>query len=92
MKTKHPISRVVAVFGSSLPSVDKSVGSVCSALHIPYLTTGLAPIDRAKSDFVLHLGPTQMDLILAVTALVEKLKWEQVALVSHRETGKSYYF
>jgi hypothetical protein len=57
------LSRVVAVFGSSDPLVDRSVGSVCSALHIPYLTTAFAAINRAKTDFVLHLGPTQMNLI-----------------------------
>jgi hypothetical protein len=80
--------RVVAVFGSSLPSIDKSLGSVCSALHIPYLTTNMAPVNRVKSDYSLYLGPTQMDLIEVVVAIIEKLKWQEVALVSHRETGE----
>jgi hypothetical protein len=82
----------VAVFGSSLPSVDQGIGSVCSALHIPYLTTSLAPVNRAKTDYVLHLGPTQTDLIEVVAAIIDKLNWEEVALVTHRETGNFLFF
>ena len=33
------ICRVVAVFGSSPSELDSSVASVCSALHVPYLTS-----------------------------------------------------
>ena len=77
----------MAAFGSSLPTVDQSVGSVCSALHIPYMTTSLAPVNRPKTDYVLHLGPTQTDLIEVVAAIIDKLNWDEVALVSHRETG-----
>ena len=52
------------------------------------MTTGHAGIDRINSKFILHLGPTQMQLVEAVAALVERLKWDEVALVSHRETGQ----
>ena len=77
----------MAVFGSSGQTADHSIGSVCSALHIPYLTTSLAPVNRPKTDYVLHLGPTQTDLIEVVAAIIQKLNWDEVALVTHRETG-----
>jgi hypothetical protein len=48
----------------------------------------MAPVNRVKSDYSLYLGPTQMDLIEVVVAIIEKLKWQEVALVSHRETGE----
>ena len=83
--------RVVAVFGSSPSLVDSSVASVCSALKVPYLTTHpvLASSENIQArKFAVHLGPSQNDLIQAVKDTIERLKWSEMALLSHRETGK----
>ena len=83
--------RVVAVFGSSPSLVDSSVASVCSALKVPYLTTHpvLASAENIQArKFAVHLGPSQNDLIQAVKDTIERLKWSEMALLSHRETGK----
>ena len=86
--------RVVAVFGSSPSLVDSSVASVCSALKVPYLTTHpvLASSENIQArKFAVHLGPSQNDLIQAVKDTIERLKWSEMALLSHRETGKSTF-
>ena len=93
--------RVVAVFGSSPSNLDSSVASVCSALHVPYLTASSHPVMAGSSSgnvdnlassssrkFAVHLGPSQNDLIQAVKETIDQLKWTEVALLSHRETGK----
>lgn len=38
--------------------------------------------------FAVHLGPSQNDLIQAVKATIDQLEWSELALLSHRETGK----
>ena len=86
--------RVVTVFGSSPSLVDSSVASVCSALKVPYLTTHpvLASSENIQArKFAVHLGPSQNDLIQAVKDTIERLKWSEMALLSHRETGKSTF-
>ena len=80
----------MAVFGSSPTEVDSSVAAVCSALQVPYLTTHpvLTSADnRVSRRYAIHLGPSQNDLISAVKEAIGQLKWSQVALLSHRETG-----
>lgn len=81
--------RVVAVFGSSPSSVDSSVASVCSALSVPYLTTHpvMTPNNVESRAFAVHLGPSQNDLIAAVTQVANELQWTELALISHRETA-----
>ena len=71
--------------------MDSSVASVCSALKVPYLTTHpvLASAENIQArKFAVHLGPSQNDLIQAVKDTIERLKWSEMALLSHRETGK----
>ena len=85
---------MVAVFGSSPAEVDSSVAAVCSALQVPYLTTHpvLSSSDnRVSRRYAIHLGPSQNDLIQAVKDTIERLKWSEMALLSHRETGKSTF-
>ena len=85
----------MAVFGSAPDLVDTSVGSVCSALHIPYLTTGSVQVKDEftyvdpQDYFSIHLGPTQRDLVRAVTDFVREIDWKTVALISHRPSGTS---
>ena len=82
--------RVVAVFGSSPVDVDSSVAAVCSALQVPYFTTHpvlTSSDNRVSRRFAIHLGPSQNDLISAVKDTIDQLKWTEVALLSHRETG-----
>lgn len=93
LRVSHFFDRVVAVFGSSPMEVDSSVAAVCSALHVPYLTSH--PVMASGSGgnlmsrkFAVHLGPSQSDLISAVKDTIDQLKWTQVALLSHRETGE----
>ena len=86
------------MFGSSpAHEVDSSVASVCSALHVPYLTSH--PILASSSStmlnsrkYAVHLGPSQNDLISAVKDTIDQLKWTRVALLSHRETGDYFHF
>ena len=85
--------RVVAIFGSSPLLVDSSVASVCSALKVPYLTSHpvLASAENIQArKFAIHLGPSQNDLIRAVRDTIDQLKWTELALLSHRETGKIF--
>ena len=86
--------RVVAIFGSSPLLVDSSVASVCSALKVPYLTSHpvLASAENIQArKFAIHLGPSQNDLIRAVRDTIDQLKWTELALLSHRETGKIFF-
>lgn len=80
---------VMAVFGSSPSVVDSSVGSICSALHIPYLTTGGlgAHVAPSNGQFVVRVGPQARDLVNAAEALLKKLEWNEVAYVVHRKTA-----
>jgi hypothetical protein len=80
----------VAIFGSSPSVVDSSVASVCSALRVPYLTGHPVNINSLDSNrkFAVHLGPSQNDLIDVVTATIGQLKWTDLALISHRQTGE----
>ena len=34
------------------------------------------------------LGPTQRDMVQAVADFVTKMKWNKIALISHRATGE----
>ena len=79
----------MAVFGSSPDVIDASVSSVCSALHIPYLSTGGLGTNVAPSNgqFVVRVGPQARDLVNAVEKLVKKLEWTEVAYIVHRKTG-----
>ena len=85
----------MSVFGSSPSALDSSVASVCSALQVPYLTTHAVEASSTGGSnlgstrkFAVHLGPSQNDLIGAVKDTIDQLKWTEVALVSHRETGE----
>ena len=82
--------RVVAIFGSSSSEIDASVASVCSALSVPYLTSQPYSGNNLmlSRKFAIHLGPSQHDLITAVKETIFQLKWTEVALLSHRETGE----
>ena len=72
------------MFGSASPLVDSSVGSVCSALHVPYFTTGT----KSSGDFVVRMGPMLEEVIQAIVDLVTEMEWREVALVAHRQSGK----
>ena len=92
--------RVIAIFGSSPANVDLSVASVSSSLHIPHLTTSLKRVedevlgrpsnldmDMARQ-YSIHLGPSQYDIVSAITDMVQRLGWSNLALITHRETGQ----
>ena len=93
-------SRVIAIFGSSPANVDLSVASVSSSLHIPHLTTSMKRVedevlgrprnldmDMARQ-YSIHLGPSQYDIVSAITDMVQRLGWSNLALITHRETGQ----
>ena len=94
------IFRVIAIFGSSSPEVDSSVSSVCSSLHIPHLTTTMQKLENeVKSQsrnidhnlnghYTIYLGPSQHDLVSMIADIVKRLNWRNMALITHRETGK----
>ncbi len=78
------------MFGAAPPSVGPSASSVCSALHVPYLSASPA-ISPSPSPFLVRLGPTQPQLESAVAQLVaseEGLQWDEVAVLVHKETGE----
>lgn len=79
---------VMAVFGSSDREVDTSVASVCSALHIPYLTTGTSfALDDNSGKYTVQMGPQATHLVQAVHSLVVTLGWKDIAFIVHRKTG-----
>ena len=91
--------RVIAIFGSSTPEIDRSVSSVCSSLHIPHLTTTMQKFEnevksktsldrKSGGDYSIYLGPSQHDLVTMTASVVNKLGWRNLALITHRETGK----
>ena len=90
--------RVIAIFGSASPEVESSVSSVCSSLHIPHLTTSMKKFENeVKSQsrnldrmtaYSIHLGPSQQDLVTMMADVVKRLKWTNVALITHRTTGR----
>ena len=91
--------RVIAIFGSSTPEIDRSVSSVCSSLHIPHLTTTMQKFEnevksktsldrKSGGDYSIYLGPSQHDLVTMTASVVNKLGWHNLALITHRETGK----
>ena len=61
------------------------MGSVCSALHVPYMTTGT----ESSGEYVVRMGPMQEEVIQAVVDLVTEMKWTEVALVAHRQSGNN---
>lgn len=78
------------MFGAAPQSVGPSASSVCSALHVPYLSASPA-ISPSPSPFLVRLGPTQPQLESAVAQLVaseEGLQWDEVAVLVHKETGE----
>ena len=77
----------MAVFGASPEAVDGSVGSVCSALKVPYLTAS-SVANTARSKFVVEMGPKSEHLVEAVVEVVEKMGWKEVAVVAHRSSGE----
>lgn len=79
----------MAVFGSSDREVDTSVASVCSALHIPYLTTGTSfALDDNSGKYTVQMGPQATHLVQAVHSLVVTLGWKDIAFIVHRKTGE----
>ena len=90
--------RVIAIFGSSSPVIDSSVSSVCSSLHIPHLTTTMQTFEMEMknqvsdhSSYSIYLGPSQHDLVTMIADVVKRLEWQSLALITHRETGKSSF-
>ena len=91
--------RVIAIFGSSTPEIDRSVSSVCSSLHIPHLTTTMQKFEnevksktsldrKSGGDYSIYLGPSQHDLVTMTATVVNRLGWQNLAFITHRETGK----
>ena len=81
------------MFGSATESVDGSAKSVCSALHVPYLTTSMLKV-KDELSYVpdeavppISLGPTQRDMVQAIADFVGQMGWNKIALISHRATG-----
>ncbi len=87
---------VMAVFGSSSPLVDSSVASVCNALRVPYLTTSMRPVSppaasasgSAPDSFVARVGPLSWHVSRAVRDTVKEMKWRDVAVIVHKDSGK----
>ena len=81
---------VISVFGSVPASVDASLGSVCSGLHIPYLSTAAAPGqegDPQEAAFVFRLGPQERHLAAAVADMAREMKWTHAAFIAHKQSG-----
>ena len=48
-------------------------------------------LDRSDNGhYTIYLGPSQHDLVTMVADIVKRLNWRNVALITHRETGKSH--
>ena len=42
------------------------------------------------SSYSIYLGPSQHDLVTMIADVVKRLEWNNLALITHRETGKLY--
>ena len=43
---------------------------------------------KSGEEYSIYLGPSQHDLVTMTASVVNKLGWHNLALITHRETGK----
>jgi len=82
---------VVSVLSSApLTAGGASAASVCSTLHIPFVSSAVADVDGLKrSDFVTLLAPTAAQVSDAVVSIALRLGRSHVAVVRNEETGEN---